>query len=241
MRDVEQVLDQQQIIGRDLHRADHDAFPAVVGHLGQPRRLPHLGERGIARPDPDQAVLFLDREADHLGLRRNRAGGMRGNHHTLAGRVVAQAMVGAFECAVRHQSSLRQREALVRAAVVEGRDVTILGAPDDDGALGDHVTAEGLLREVLGKSGNVPAVANNRMWAHGVSPRDFAAVWFGTAPSSRTSTEGKAEGRRLLWVVIGRAPAWGFWPARSRSSRSACVHPPPAPYRGVPARRRDNA
>ena len=45
----------------------------------------------------------------------------------------------------------------------EGRDVTILGPPDDDGALGDHVTAEGLLREVLGKSGNVPAVANNRM------------------------------------------------------------------------------
>src|SRR3984893_15618919 len=116
---------------------------------------------------------------------------MRGDHHTLAGRVVAQAMVGAFECAVRHQSSLRQREALVRAAVVEGRDVTILGAPDDDGTLGDHVTAQGLLREVLGKSGNVPAVANNRMWAHGVSPRDFAAVRFGTTPSSRTSTEGK--------------------------------------------------
>src|SRR5206468_4544891 len=44
MRDVEQVLDQQEIIGRDLHRADHDAVPAVVGHLGQPRRLPHLGE-----------------------------------------------------------------------------------------------------------------------------------------------------------------------------------------------------
>src|SRR5262245_39845950 len=114
---------------------------------------------------------------------------MRGDHYAHAGCVVAQAMVGTFERAVRHQPSLRQREAFVRAAVVEGRDVTILGAPDDDGALGDHVTAQGLLWEVLGKSGNVPAVANNRMWAHGVSPRDFAGGSVRHPPSSRTSTE----------------------------------------------------
>jgi len=72
MGDVQKVLDQQEIIGRNFHRPDDFGFPISRSHFRQPRRLARVGKRRIARPQPNQSVLLHDRIRADDRLRRDR-------------------------------------------------------------------------------------------------------------------------------------------------------------------------
>ena len=171
MRDVEQILDQQQVVGGHLHGAGADRFMAVVGDLGGARRLRVMPSLRIARPDPDHAVLLDDREGPELRLRGDRAVRMRGDRHAGSARVVAQAVIGAFESAVVEHPALGERHALVRAAVVEGADRAVPRAPEQDRTPRDHMALQIVHRELPGESGDVPGIADVVAGNHGLCLR----------------------------------------------------------------------
>ena len=108
VRDVEQVLDQQDVVRRHVHRIEHVRLPGRAAQLRRARRL-HLADlRRIAGPDPHQAVLLDRRERPQLGLGRDRQVELRGDAYALARGLVAEAVIGAFEHAVREHATFRE-------------------------------------------------------------------------------------------------------------------------------------
>src|SRR6185312_4270548 len=188
MRDVEKIFDQKQVIRRHFHRADLDAFPFRVIAFGKPRWLPLFRQREIARPDPDEAVLFDHGEADHLRLRRNWPGGVRGNHYAFSRRVVTQPVIRAFQRTVGHQAAFRQRKALVRAAIVVSDNIAVFRTPDHHRTLCDHLPRQLLLRKVRGEPGHVPSVTDDSSRYHFSLPFrrkfDFAFIVYGSSTKS---------------------------------------------------------
>jgi hypothetical protein len=106
MRDVEQVLDQQQRVGGHRHRSGIGRFPYGVGNLRQARRPDGLGFARIAGPHPDEAVLLDDRKRTQPRLRRDAAVGMRRHPYAATGRIIAQAVIRAFEQVAFDQPAL---------------------------------------------------------------------------------------------------------------------------------------
>jgi len=211
VRDVEKVLDQKEIIGTNIHGTDHNGFPIVRPRLRCPRRLALLAFCGIARPDPDEAVLLDNREWSDLGLWRNRAGGVRWDHHAFAAHVIAQTMVGAFECAVLHEPSLGQRKAFVGAAVVIGNDVAVLRPPRHDGALADDMSRQCLWLELTREAGDIPAVSRVVSCVHGsfLSSRSTPCFTYPKPAPARS---------------IGRSKPSRIW--LGRSHREPCPYVP---------------
>jgi hypothetical protein len=172
MRDVEQVLDQQQRVGRHRHRPCIGRFPRRIGDLRNARRPNRQRFGGLSRPNPDEAVLLYDRERPQPGFSRDVAVGMRRHPDALAGRVVAQAMIGAFEQTAFDEPALRQWHPFVAAALVE-RDDTALGSPPHYQRLFRDDLALQLLRgEFVRQPGHVPGILHQHISRHNPTLRD---------------------------------------------------------------------
>ncbi len=230
MRDVQQVLDQKDVVGRHVHRTDDFSAPFVGADLGQARRPARFGGGDIAGPQPDDPVLLDDREWAHDGLRRDRSGRVRRDHHALAGHVVAQAVVRTFERAVVHQPAFGEREPLVSAPVIVGDHRALLRSPGDDRLPRDDVTGQFPGREIRRRADHVPAVANAGVGRQRAAVLDVhwgvLLVVRGCSAESqiRVTNPARAERRRR--------------PARSRSSRTAAVPLRSEQCHGAPGSRR---
>ena len=180
MRDVEQVLDEEPVIRRDLDRRTGIAFEVLVDELGRARRtrLAHA-VRG-ARPHPHDAVLLDHRIGFQLGARRNRLLALRGNHHALTVPVVGEAVIGALQVAVRKDFSARERHALVHAAVVERDDLAFGGPPHDDRFLADPVALDLVDLDLVRHAHDIPGVFDER-----VGDFDRCVVYHGWTSSRR--------------------------------------------------------
>ena len=151
VRQVHQVVDHQAEVAVDV------VEPAAVDPLGVlgPRQVVQprgVGERLLARPDPDEAVAFdrriapdrrphaLPRHADALAVAA---------HH--------QAVVAADDAAVLAHRAERQRRAAVRAEVLQRRDRAALGAEQHHAVAADGA-AERPVGDLVGRAGDVPGV-----------------------------------------------------------------------------------
>ena len=209
VRNVEEVLDQQQVVGRHLHRTGADRLVCVVGDLGSPRWLRFVPALRIPRPDPHHAVALDHGEGPELRVLGDGAVGMGRHRHASALRVVAQAVVGAFEGAVVEHPALGERHALVCAPVVEGTDRTVSRAPEQNRTPRDRVSLQLVDRELLGESGDVPGIADVVAGNHvlclqacqGVAARSPSGIApeFTSCPSvvQRACSDSSRESRRL--------------------------------------------
>ena len=142
VRDVEEVLDQQQVVGRHLHGAGTDRIPGVVGDLGGARRARVVLALRVARPDPHQPVLLDHGERPEPRLPRDRSIRMRRDRHTVSVRFVAQAVVRTLQRAVVEHPSLGERHPLVRTPVVVRTDRPVARTPEEDRPAGNGVPVQ---------------------------------------------------------------------------------------------------
>jgi len=88
----------------------------------------------------------------------------------MAGRVVAQAVIGAFEQPAVDEPPLRQRHAFVPAALVES-DHTAGGSPPYHQRLfGNDLALQLLSRELVRQPGHVPGILHQQICGHAVTP-----------------------------------------------------------------------
>ena len=170
MRDVHQVLDEQRVVRRHVHRVEHVRLPFPAGELGRRRRHRSAAERRVAHPDPGEAVLLDDGKWTKFCARRDRQVELRRDAHAVARGVVAEPVVRALEHAVGEDFAFRERHALVHAAIVERGELAAGGAPHQDRPAAD-LQAFGLVhRKLLRASGDVPGVLHEGIEGHRLTP-----------------------------------------------------------------------
>ncbi len=149
---VHQVIDHQAIVAVDVVQ------PAAIGPIGAFRPFQAGYQRGVglffrARPDPDEAVPFLHREATDAGEAADPLAGHRAGATVLAH---CQAVVAADQHAVLDEAQ-RQRRATVRAEILEGRHAAVLASVENHRLVAD-ASAERLAGQFVGGAGHVPGV-----------------------------------------------------------------------------------
>ena len=151
VRQVHQVVDHQAVVAVDVIE------PAAVNPFGalgpgQWVQLRRVGERFLARPDPDEAVAL-----DHRIAADRRPHALARHADALAVAAHHQAVVAADDAAVFAYRAERQRRAAVRAEVLERRDRAALGAEQHHAVAADRA-AERLRGDLVGGAGDVPGV-----------------------------------------------------------------------------------
>src|SRR5271167_2539900 len=79
---------------------------SAISRMRGGRTVASLGR--VSRPVPDEAILFDDREGTQPSLSWNVTIRVRRHSDALAGRVVAQAVIGAFKQTAFEEPPLRQ-------------------------------------------------------------------------------------------------------------------------------------
>ena len=130
MRQVEQVLDQQLVIGLQVQQLALCA-PVGVVHPVEILDIVGIGQRRITHPDPHPLVPFHHRVGLHPASRRN----LRLTRHpdTIAGGIVFKTVIRALDV-VADQLSLRERRVTVRAFVGQCHGRAVLLAENTTGS-----------------------------------------------------------------------------------------------------------
>ena len=152
MRQVHQVVDHQPVVALDVEHATavgpfRVVIPVLAGNFCR------VGQRGITRPDPDEAVALFNRVAADL-RKASHALTRHGNGFAFATHF--QSVVSADQFAFAHEAQ-RQRRATVRAEVFERSNTVFLAPVEHDALAADH-SAQRLVVDVLRGAGNVPGV-----------------------------------------------------------------------------------
>ena len=84
-------------LGGHRHRPGIGSLPSRIDDLPDARRPDRRNLSGVSRPDPDEDVLFDDRDGTQPSLPRNVTVRIRRYSDALARPVVEQAVIGAFE------------------------------------------------------------------------------------------------------------------------------------------------
>ena len=155
MRRVEKIVNHVEIMAGDIHAAAGRSSPSRVVIVRDVNDLHRIRLVGVPHPYPQQAPSVLDRIGSdpYTGwwwsvLRRRPDAG--------AAAIEGQAVITAFDRRT-HQASFRQRKLAVRAGVLEGGRITVLGSEEDD-RLVEYSKRREAMREVAAPSGNIPAV-----------------------------------------------------------------------------------
>jgi hypothetical protein len=153
--EVHEVVEDELVVAVGVDRLAV-ACPARVVHLVHVGHGARVGQVGVAGPHPDVPVAFDDRVGrDHrTGVDRL----LRGHSGAAAGRVVAQAVVGALQF-VAQDPAHRQRRQPVPAGVGEGDGAAVGGAPEGERDAGDGAGKGLLAGDLVVPGGDVPGVA----------------------------------------------------------------------------------
>ena len=119
---------------------------------------------------------MVDRERAQAGTLRDVPVGMRRHPDALAGRVVAQAVIGAFEQTAFDEPPSRQRHPLVAAALIEGDDTAVGGPPHYQRLFRDNLALQLLDRELVRQPGHVPGIPYQHICGHAVPLCKTAAL-----------------------------------------------------------------
>ena len=129
VRQIHQVVDEQPVIAFGEHGLAI-AFPfgiVVPMHVGYQRRV---GQRRIARPDPDKAIAFDNRIGPHA---RGRIQLVLGRHaRALAGAVEGKAVIAANEF-VAVEPAHRKRQGPMPAGIFQRGHGTVRIPPEHHG------------------------------------------------------------------------------------------------------------
>src|SRR5271170_2960308 len=114
---VHQVLDDVEHVGRMVLIPPVDEVPAGFPILFHFRNARWVCQRGIAHPQPYQAIALKDRKTARLRFRRNER--LCGDANASAGTVKFQAMIGAPYIPL-HADPHRKRNESMRTPVEQG-------------------------------------------------------------------------------------------------------------------------
>ena len=173
MRQVHQVVDHQHVVALDVHDllAIGPFRRVVVPGVGDDFAL--VGERGIAHPDPDDAVLLDHRIGTHLRHRRNV--GLTGNFDALAGAVEDEPMIAALE-AIFDNLAVAERSGAMAAAILE-RGGLARGVAEQHQSLVHDGAGENAVFDLIRPARDVPSVADERfdcrVFHHGDLPQFY--------------------------------------------------------------------
>ena len=175
MREVHQIVDHQHVICLDrIHRVlVGPAFAVVV--VGKIDDAACVGARGIAYPDPDEAVFFHRRVAVHGGTRGNAL--LTRDAYARARPVEYQPVVAALQAALGHAAQL-QRRASVRATVGQRANPARGIAEQHDRFAANSARQRLLSLNLVTPGGDVPFFANEQV----LPPRALMGE-FQSAPS----------------------------------------------------------
>jgi hypothetical protein len=149
---VHQVVDHQAVLAVDVVQAATVGPFRILGPF-QVVDGGRIGQRLVARPDPDEAVALFDRVAADAG---EAAHALARHADRLAFAAHFQAVVAAHQVAVTDKAQ-RQRRAAVRAEILDRGDLAFLAAIKHDFFAAD-LAAQRFSVDLVGRAGHVPGV-----------------------------------------------------------------------------------
>ena len=155
MRQVEQILDQQHVIGLELEPVAGEA-PGGIVHPVEILDRRRIGQGRIAHPDPEPVIALDHGIAAHARARRD--GALARHQDAGAARIVGESVIGTFE-RVAAQAPARQRRMAVAAAVGQGDGPPVLGAVEHHRLVEQDAAQEVHARDLVVPRRDIPAIA----------------------------------------------------------------------------------
>lgn len=161
MGGVEQVVAHQQVVAVEFHRRAAVDAPCGVVEVFNLEDVGRVGQRGVAHPDPDQPVFFMQRVGVDFGVGGDAACARSPDAAACA--IEGEAVVAAFD-GVAFDAAFAEGEFAVGAGVFEGDKLACLGAKGAD-VLAKHGDLLQRVGDFMVPSGDVPSVFQEHKWA----------------------------------------------------------------------------
>ena len=164
VREIHQIVDDEAVVA--LHM--DGLAVAGPGRIVVPVHVRHqrrIGQRGIAHPEPDEAMALDHRIGAHAGRRID--GLLRGHEGAAALRIVFQAVIAADD-GVALEPALRQRHQPVPAGVFQRSDLPV-GLPVHHDMLAADRARQQRVLDLGVPARGVPGVHGEGFW-HGHPP-----------------------------------------------------------------------
>ena len=159
MREIEQVVVDQQVVRREVELATQHAIAGIV----EPHRVGdrcRIGQRLVAHPDPHPAAALDRRKAPHEGAVRNEL--LARDFDAAPVRRELEPVIHTAQIVVL-QPAHRERRETVAAAVLQDNDLAIGLAVKRQRLIDDDACQDAAGLELVRPAGDIPGIADPRL------------------------------------------------------------------------------